>query len=174
MQVTLESIRNQAKSTLRLFFFRYFFWNARALEDLNVKGLAGGMLAGSVASVAWGAFLMILICKAENAGRQVKKVNPAYTSQDCSGCGERKKKLLSQREHVCTSCGLNTHRDINAAINILARATGERPESNACGDATARLRSRNASRKSRKILVRLETSDAPAGHSESAGRRARL
>lgn len=142
-----------------------------AVEDLNVKGLAGGMLAGSVASVAWGAFLMILICKAENAGRQVKKVNPAYTSQDCSGCGERKKKLLSQREHVCTSCGLIAHRDQNAAINILVRARG--PEVTPAESDGARG-NRNLRAKSRKILVRLETSDAPAGHSESAGRRARL
>lgn len=143
-----------------------------AVEDLNVKGLAGGMLAGSVASVAWGAFLLILICKAEEAGRRVEKVDPRYTSQDCSGCGAREKKLLSQREHCCTACGLITHRDHNAAINILSRAESARTKTPADRDGSGR--SRNVTRKSRKILVRLETSDAPAGQNESAGRRARL
>ena len=43
---------------------------------------------------------------------------PAYTSQDCSGCGERVEKSLSVRTHVCTSCGLVLDRDENAARNI--------------------------------------------------------
>ena len=49
-------------------------------------------------------------------------VAPQYTSQDCSGCGERVKKTLSTRTHVCPSCGLVLDRDENAAINILAKA----------------------------------------------------
>lgn len=143
-----------------------------AVEDLNIKGLAGGMFAGSVASVAWGAFLMILIAKAEEAGKQVEKIDPRYTSQDCSGCGAREKKLLSQREHCCTACGLIAHRDHNAAINILCRAESARTLTPAESDGARR--SRNVTRKGRKILVRLETSDAPSGQNESAGRRARL
>jgi putative transposase len=49
----------------------------------------------------------------------VEAVNPAYTSQDCSGCGERIHKSLSVRTHVCTNCGLILDRDANAARNIL-------------------------------------------------------
>lgn len=56
----------------------------------------------------------------QNAGATVVKVPPAYTSQDCSGCGNRVKKTLSQREHKCPSCGLVLDRDHNAALNILA------------------------------------------------------
>lgn len=115
-----------------------------AVEDLNIKGLAGGMLAGSVASVAWGAFLLILIAKAEEAGRQVEKVDPRYTSQDCSGCGARERKLLSQREHVCTGCGLVAHRDHNAAINILNKALGQRVPESTPVESDGALRSRNA------------------------------
>jgi putative transposase len=48
-------------------------------------------------------------------------VTPAYTSQDCSGCGERIYKGLSVRTHVCTNCGLILDRDENAAKNILWR-----------------------------------------------------
>jgi putative transposase len=46
-------------------------------------------------------------------------VPPAYTSQDCSGCGECVRKSLSVRTHVCPSCGLVLDRDENAAINML-------------------------------------------------------
>ncbi|HEV2461259.1 MAG TPA: transposase, partial [Ktedonobacterales bacterium] len=46
-------------------------------------------------------------------------VPPAYTSQDCSGCGERVPKSLSVRTHVCPSCGLVLDRDEHAALNIL-------------------------------------------------------
>jgi putative transposase len=45
---------------------------------------------------------------------------PAYTSQDCSGCGERVLKSLSVRSHICPNpeCGLVLDRDENAAKNI--------------------------------------------------------
>ncbi len=51
-------------------------------------------------------------------------VPPHFTSQDCSGCGERVKKSLSTRTHKCPSCGLIEHRDLNAAKNILAKGLG--------------------------------------------------
>lgn len=88
------------------------------VEDLNVKGLASGMLAGSVADVAWGQFVDILVHKAESAGREVVKVNPSGTSQRCSACGVNVPKNLSVRVHRC-SCGYVADRDMNAAQNIL-------------------------------------------------------
>jgi putative transposase len=93
-----------------------------AVEDLNIKGLAKSRLAKSVLDVAWAAFFRILMVKAADAGRRVEKVDPRFTSQDCSYCGSRRKKALSEREHVCLDCGLVLHRDHNAAINILSRA----------------------------------------------------
>ncbi|NEO22582.1 MAG: transposase [Moorea sp. SIO4A5] len=48
-------------------------------------------------------------------------VNPAYTSQNCSNCGEVVKKSLSTRTHTC-KCGCQLDRDHNAAKNILTRA----------------------------------------------------
>jgi putative transposase len=48
----------------------------------------------------------------------VEAVNPAYTSQDCSGCGQRLLDALRVRTHVCLSCGLVLARDENAARNL--------------------------------------------------------
>jgi len=86
----------------------------------------------SIADAAWAMFRNVLTYKAENAGRLVVNVNPAYTSQDCSGCGMRVPKSLKQRWHHCPNpeCLLSLHRDINAAINILHIA-----QRNLCGSA---------------------------------------
>jgi putative transposase len=72
----------------------------------------------SIHDAGWASFLSILVCKAACAGKRVEAVNPAYTSQDCSGCGTRIQKSLSVRTHVCTRCGLVLDRDENAARNI--------------------------------------------------------
>jgi putative transposase len=72
----------------------------------------------SIQDAGWGQFRTILEGKAAYAGRRVVAVPPAYTSQDCSGCGERVEKSLSTRTHVCPSCGLILDRDENAARNI--------------------------------------------------------
>jgi putative transposase len=72
----------------------------------------------SMQDAGWRSFLSILACKAACAGKRVEAVPPAYTTQDCSGCGERIYKSLSVRTHVCTHCGLVLDRDENAALNI--------------------------------------------------------
>jgi len=90
-----------------------------AIEGLNVKGLSQGRLAKSIHDAAWSLFFVLLFAKAEEAGRTTVKVNPAYTSQTCHQCGRREKKALSTRWHDCTNCGFKTHRDHNAALNIL-------------------------------------------------------
>ena len=73
----------------------------------------------SIQDAGWGQFLTILSCKAAYAGKSVEAVPAAYTTQDCSGCGERVPKSLSVRTHVCPACGLVLDRDTNAALNIL-------------------------------------------------------
>jgi putative transposase len=89
------------------------------LEKLSVLGLSRGILAKQMNDVAIGNFFLKLKYKAENADKSVVEVNPAYTSQDCSGCGARVKKDLSERVHKC-KCGLILDGDENAAINIVA------------------------------------------------------
>jgi putative transposase len=89
-----------------------------AVEDLNVKGLAGGMLSKQVHDASWASFIAKLAYKAEEAGRQLVKVDPRGTSQRCP-CGAKVPKKLSDREHVCTACGLITTRDDASAAEIL-------------------------------------------------------
>lgn len=88
------------------------------IEDLNVKGLAAGMLAKSVNDAGWSAFIAKLFAKAEEAGRTVVKVNPRGTSQRCL-CGAPVPKTLAERWHRCESCGLSAPRDHVSAQVIL-------------------------------------------------------
>jgi putative transposase len=73
----------------------------------------------SILDAGWSYFITMCEHKAECAGVvQVVRVNPRYTSQICSGCGQVRKKTLDERWHLC-ECGSSLDRDHNAAINIL-------------------------------------------------------
>jgi putative transposase len=88
-------------------------------EDLRVANLVKNHhLAKSIADAGWSGFLTILAFKAASAGKQVVAVDPAFTSQVCSGCGVIVQKGLSVRWHECPDCGASLHRDHNAAKNI--------------------------------------------------------
>ncbi len=92
-----------------------------AIEALQVKNMARNRhLAKSILDAGWGYFRARLRAKAAEAGRVVVEVDPAYTSQTCSACGERFPEpiALSVRTVSC-SCGLVLDRDVNAAINML-------------------------------------------------------
>lgn len=94
------------------------------VEDLNInKMIKNHRMAKSIGDAAWNQFVQFIIYKAEEADKQVIQVNPAYTSQDCSECGYRVAKKLSDRIHNCPNCGLSLDRDINASINILRLGT---------------------------------------------------
>jgi putative transposase len=98
-----------------------------AVEDLNVKGLASGMLAKSVHDAGWNSFMQMLSYKAASAGRLLVKVDPRGTSQTCV-CGQRVAKTLADRWHDCPACGLSAGRDHVSAQVILQRA-GNLPSS---------------------------------------------
>jgi IS605 OrfB family transposase len=85
----------------------------------NGAGAKAG-LNTSILDAGWGTFVQLCSIKAAWAGRTVIKVDPKFTSQVCSGCGQVKKKDLSERWHSC-ECGTELDRDVNAAINILER-----------------------------------------------------
>jgi putative transposase len=97
-----------------------------AVEDLNVEGLAGGVLAKSVRDAGWATFMQMLSYKAESAGRVLVKVDPRGTSQTCT-CGQRVPKTLKDRWHDCPACGLSASRDHVSAQVILQRSAGNPP-----------------------------------------------
>jgi putative transposase len=92
-------------------------------ENLRLRNMVRNHhLAKSIGDAGWRAFLIILAFKAAGAGKRVIAVEPAYTSQRCSGpnCARMVWKGLSVRWHSCPHCGTSLHRDHNAARNILA------------------------------------------------------
>ena len=96
--------------------FQYLY-----LEKLTIRKMVEKKpLAKSISDASWNQFRQLLTYKAEEAGRQIGLVNPAYTSQTCSQCQHRQAKKLSIREHNCLKCGYKATRDYNAAQNILA------------------------------------------------------
>lgn len=104
-------------------------------QDENGKYLPNGAAAKgglnkSINDAGWYSFTEKVKIKADWGGRTVLFVNPAYTSQACSGCGVLRKKDLSERWHSC-ECGTELDRDHNAAINILALGHKNLREANA-------------------------------------------
>ena len=94
-----------------------------AVEDLKLKFMNRNKhLARSSYDAGLGIFMQLLAYKVEETGGQLVAVNPAYTSQMCSECGEIVEKDLSVRTHECPCCGLVLDRDVNAARNILQKA----------------------------------------------------
>jgi putative transposase len=92
-----------------------------AIENLNIQGLASGMLAKSVTDAGWSSFIAKLSYKAAEAGRQLIEVDPRGTSQTCT-CGHLVPKTLRDRWHECPVCGLSADRDHVSAQVILYRA----------------------------------------------------
>lgn len=99
------------------------------VEDLKVIHLSkrGNFKRGlnrSIREQGWSAFASALFTKLEERGGRLVKVNPAYTSQECSACGTiDKASRESQARFACRHCGFAGHADTNAALNILRRGT---------------------------------------------------
>lgn len=93
-----------------------------AYENLQVQNMVKNhKLAKSISDASWSMFVDWVEYFANLHKIVTVAVPPQYTSQNCSGCGERVKKTLSQRTHQCLKCGLRMHRDHNAAQNILVK-----------------------------------------------------
>jgi putative transposase len=82
--------------------------NVRAKAGLN-RGILGS---------GWGLLGRRLEQKAPG---RVEKINPAFTSQQCSACGQvDRNSRESQAVFRCTACGYACNADVNAARNIAA------------------------------------------------------
>ncbi|MGL5876832.1 MAG: RNA-guided endonuclease InsQ/TnpB family protein [Xenococcaceae cyanobacterium] len=97
-----------------------------AIENLKVRSMIKNhCLAKSIADAAWYRFREWLEYFSVVYGVPVIAVNPKYTSQNCSNCGQLVVKTLSTRTHRCPHCGYVADRDENAARNILKEALKE-------------------------------------------------
>lgn len=64
----------------------------------------------------------LLEYKAAQFGSNVVTVDPAFTSQTCSACGNVSKKSRIAQLYHCVACGHSEHADTNAAKNVLKKA----------------------------------------------------
>jgi putative transposase len=153
-----ERIRNRRKNFLEQevckLIKRFGFIAVEALIVRNM--IKNPKLSKSIADASWSMFFTHLLCKAEEAGREVVRVKPTYTSQTCSACGHHQPMPLSVRVYECSHCGLVIHRDHNGSLNILAeglyacgRAGRVVPEAPGAGAVGSRHRANMRSRATR-------------------------
>lgn len=96
------------------------------VEDLDVKEmLEDEGNARRKQDAAWRQFIQLLEYKAELYGCHVEQVPAPGTTKECAECGVGVEKELWIREHSCPSCGFETDRDWNAALNVLQRGVGK-------------------------------------------------
>ena len=83
----------------------------------------------SMLEQTWGEFAQLLTYKAAGAGVSVVRVDPAYTSLTCSRCGvaqfDSSRQERNRIRFRCPDCGNDLNRSVNAAKNILARASAQ-------------------------------------------------
>jgi len=110
-----------------------------ALEKLASKEMSEENYGKQIRDAGWNMFANFLAYKAEGAGCKVVFVDPEDTSKMCSRCGNIRSDLtLRDRIYTCSECGLSIDRDLNAARNILIRATPGQGGSNACNSVMER------------------------------------
>ena len=127
-----EKIRNSRKDYLHKVTRQIVEeYDLIAVEDLRVKGMLNRdnskLNNHAIANQSWYELRTMFEYKAEWYGKTFVKVDPRYTSQDCSNCQERTgpKNDLSVRHWVCSNCKTKHDRDINAGRNILNKALNE-------------------------------------------------
>jgi putative transposase len=112
-----DDARKWAKNVVRNF-------DQIAVEDFRPKFLASSTMARKAADAAIATAKAELAYMAAKHCRELKLVDPAYTTMDCGDCGARAKHhlLLSERTYTCESCGSTRPRDRNSAAVMVARA----------------------------------------------------
>jgi len=94
---------------------------AIAVENLETVRKPNSKIRKYVEKSQWAFYqlLSFIRYKAALHGVIIAEVNPAYTSQNCSRCGQRN--TPNGKNYVCEHCGHTDHRDANAAFNIAKR-----------------------------------------------------
>jgi len=86
----------------------------------------------SIHDAGWGELAQMLAYKAADAGRELRVVDPRFTSQRCSRCEHTDAASRhSQAVFECTACGFRCHADVNAARNVLWAGRAQRASARA-------------------------------------------
>ncbi len=88
------------------------------VEEFLLDKAENNRLAKLILDAGWGTLITFATC---NGGARVVRVNPAYTTQICSVCGQKVPKTLADRIHKCPVCGVELDRDYNSSIVIRER-----------------------------------------------------
>jgi putative transposase len=131
LQARAANIRNDATHKLTTNLTRRF--EVITVEDLNVSGMAKNhSLAGSILDCAFYEIRRQLQYKATMRNGRVVVADRFFPStQICSVCGclsgPKGREQLNVEHWICSECGAEHDRNINAAINLekLGRATAE-------------------------------------------------
>lgn len=96
--------------------------NVKAYVLENLSGIRkqwkGRKLNSWLSNWSFHEFEFQLGYKCDRRGIEVVYVDPRYTSQKCSQCGNIEKSARKKSHYVCPKCGFSCHADVNAAINI--------------------------------------------------------
>ena len=129
-EITTALVRAYGRIAIEALEVRNMTRSAKGTVDEPGKQVtAKRALNRRILDQTWGGLVTQLTYKAEWAGRELVRVNPAYTSRTCSSCGVRTPQR-HYRVHDCAECGTSLDRDINAARNVEARAFGAKPSMN--------------------------------------------
>ena len=102
------------------------------VENLSISGMIQNRrLSRAIADAGWARFVSFLKYKADWFGKSLIQIDRFMpSSKQCSSCKGIQDMPLCVRRYVCTVCGLDMDRDLNASINILAAGLAVL---NACG-----------------------------------------
>ena len=125
----LKNLRKDIYMKLGKWFAEHY--DVVVMEDIQVKQLIGKSLRRlrmRLHDVAIHELRSIMKYQLKKYGKNIRFVDPAFTSMTCARCGYVKNDLtLTDRVFVCPKCGWVADRDYNASLNILRRSGWEPP-----------------------------------------------
>lgn len=120
-------IKNRRKDAIHKFTSSLVSSSAAIfIGNISSQKLVKTRMAKSVLDASWGQIKSTLEYKCANAGVIFEVINEAYSTQTCSGCGiipdssPKGRTGLRIRQWICSECGAEHDRDINASKNIAA------------------------------------------------------
>jgi len=105
----------------------YINWSVNQLNLIGIKQInrenikyltKGKNVSRYMKHWNYGELFEKLDSKLVDAGVQINKIEPTYTSQRCSSCGWVHKRNRKKKLFFCNKCSFTTDADLNASINI--------------------------------------------------------